>query len=281
MRFVLLVIASLVAVSAQANESRFVVNKNEGQADIQMKYRRLDSGYEYGNSFTNVIGLEYARALPQYAEMNVGLGFAHKDARGGRATDTTTRATALGFTDITGGLRIAEVEDSFSWYYGGVASISPGAARDRRLSTLNAQDTNNLSGFQTLGGVLGIESYVDKLALGGEFETRVYSQRSVEGDQLTADARISQHVIPTLKGFIEFPVVAELALGFNASLMRPDYRLDQMILGGPDNHLSGKLYSEWKVDKETAALIEVGSSSLVLPFRENQTEVSLGIRKAL
>lgn len=292
MRFVFLVIASIVAVSAQANESRFVVNKSEGESDIQMKYRRQHANFETGNSFTNMIGLEYERALPQYAEMNIGLGFAQRDSDSAVGNDayydTSTRSTTLGFTDIAGGLRIAEVEEAFTWYYGGVASISPGAARDPRNAyskqSARRNEGNNLSGYQTIGGVIGVESYVDKLALGSEFELRAYSKREVadgyDNDE-ALDHRQEQRFIPTLKGFVEFPIIKDLNIGFNASLMRPNSQLDQLILGGPNNHLSGKLYSELKVDRETSAILELGSNSQVIPYRENQTEVSLGIRKAL
>lgn len=288
MRFIFLILTSIVAVSALANESRFVVNKNEGEADIQMKYRRLHSNFDNGNAFTNFIGLDYNRALPQFADMKIGLGFAQQDTDAILVnSNTATRSTSLGFTDITGALRVAEVEEEFTWYYGGAASISPGAARDSRFAAsteLRRDAGNNLSGYQTIAGVIGVESYVDKLALGSELELRAYSRRSVASGYSSEEAlsrNDDQRFVPTLTGFVEFPVVRDLTIGFNAALMRPDPKLEQLVLGGPDNYLSGKLYSELKVDKETAATLELGSTSQVIPHRESQTEVSLGIRKAL
>jgi hypothetical protein len=147
---------------------------------------------------------------------------------------------------------------------------------------LNEVQVNDLSGYQTLGGVIGIQTYADKLALGAEFEARVYSARSVDdmgGTLKTSDGAAA--FIPTISGFLEFPVVRKVNLGFHAAMSRPNFQLDRVLFGGPENRFQGQLYSEWIVDEETTATFEVGYSALALPDVQERSSLNFGVRKAL
>jgi|GEM_PF-4996337 len=287
----------LVGQQAQSSESRFLVNQADDSSDILLEYRRFDSSFDRsstmagGTSNTNLVRAEYQRAMGPMTRLTISTGFAQKDVKafvGGNNLDSDllVQRKGISFTDLEMTLKTALVEPEFTWYYGGVASISPAAARDPRLDLIqspggNAISTNNFSGFQTLGGMIGIETYVDKLALGTQFETRVYSDQSIDGGGNPTTSQLRDRVIPTLNAFLEFPLLKTVSIGFDAGVTRPDFGLDKMLFGGSDNRFQGKLFSEWVVDGETTAILEFGQSSKQFPFKEDQSSMNIGVRKAL
>lgn len=279
--------AVLMSVNVLASESRFIVNNaTTNTSDMELSYTRQDTSYDRGNAFANIITMTYNRTFAELQSFYIEAGFAHRDSKYDRLksdlSTTNERNTALGFTDVSAGVRVGNVEDAYTWYYGGMASISPGAARDTRIGFEGGSNSgSNLSGYQSVGGVIGMESYVDKLALGAQFETRLYSDRRVDRMGSVETQTLKDRFIPKLQAFAEFPVVKDWNIGFNAAVTRPDYALDKLAFGGTDNHFQGMLYSQVKLDRETSARIDVGYKSQVLPDREDQNILTLGIQKAL
>lgn len=276
----------------QAQESRFLINQTPGLADIQLDYKRHDDTFDKGSSMTNLINAEYVRTIDEMTLFQIGVGFAQKDVRiseikNNFSNETTLRKTGVSFTDINASLKTAWDQEKFTWYIGAVSSISPGAARNPRHltaapSSLSNIQVNDLSGYQTLGGVVGMQTYADKLALGAEFEARVYSNRSVDNMGGTlARSTDTAAFIPTISGFLEFPLVRKVNLGFHAAMSRPNFQLDRVIFGGPENRFQGQLYSEWIVDQETTATLEVGYSALTMPDVQERSSMNIGVRKAL
>lgn len=292
-------ISLLILIAGQqshSSESRFLVNQVEDSSDILLEYRRFDSSFDRtpsmagGTANTNLVHAEYQRAMGPMTRLTISTGFAQKDVKAyvGASyldSDLLVQRKGISFTDLEMSLKTANVEPEFTWYYGGVGSISPAAARDPRLDLVQspgeARSTNNFSGYQTLGGMIGIETYVDKLALGTQFETRVYSDQSIDGGSVPRNSELRDRVIPTLNAFLEFPLLKTVSIGFDAGVTRPDFGLDKMIFGGSDNRFQGKLFSEWVVDRETTAILEFGQASKQFPFKEDQSSMNIGVRKSL
>lgn len=289
-QLILMSAALLAGRMSSAQESRFFINQSEGKSDIQMTYKRTDTSFETGSALVNLIDAKYTRALEDMTQFEIGVGFAQKDVRINKISTGETvalRKTGVSFTDIDLSLKTAWEQEKFTWYVGGVASISPGAARSPRYlnyipNSSTEIEVNELSGYQTLGGVIGIQSYADKLALGAEFEARAYSARNIDNTKrgVTTENEGGK-VIPQLSGFIEFPLARKVNLGFNAALTRPDFQLDRVLFGGPENRFQGQLYSEWTVDAETSATFEVGYSALNVPDLEERSNFNVGVKKAL
>lgn len=288
-----MLICSLALVSLQAtaleggilesglSESAYVVNQEKiNKGAIEFSLSRADQQFaekfSQGSSNYNAFRLGYVRPLNDFTSMYLAAQFMSKSI----SYDIYNQSnTVSGLGDFELGVKSGTVFEIATMTYGADVSISPGSAQIAYKGFEQRDAGNNFSGMQTAAPYIGAESYVEEIALGARFISKLYSTRQIENDpplnSADTDATGSFH----LEGFVEMPVHKKVNLGLVASLGRKDLDLSKYFEPGNEN--AAKIYGTYQYDKNAMAIISLSSLQQNVPYEKNDAAISIGLRQNL
>jgi hypothetical protein len=290
-----LLLTLLVSTSSFALESYYVVNPLAPKGVVELEYSRAQTSAsretsEFWNNKQNssendnIFKLNYTRRWNGWT-LSGGTSFQTRDIS---SDDSRENGTVTGFGDVGFAAKSGTVYDSVTLTYGSLLNLSPGPAQypftPRRsdyydYNQVDKTPGNNFSGIQSLSPFIGVESYVDEIAVGSRLLANFYSdQRVDEGGNPNARAVSSSRSF-RIEGFAEIPVYNKLDIGLVAGFGRKDSPLGNFFEGG--NEYLAQIYSQIKIDKEMAATVAWTSSTQKIPLEKSSNEVSIGFRRSM
>lgn len=286
----------LLAFSAFAAESHFLVNQTRSKASLEAEYVSSNANVVLpGTRFSrrsaedsNALQLSYSYPYSETLIFNVNTRILDRQFH----SQTYSQSHRVsGFSDLNFGLKSGTVYEELTLTYGAEMQLSPAAAKIPYTSQLGTNDPvydqygnqmssddfvgNNFSGIQMLTPYLGIESYFDQVALGGRLSPMFYStQALMENGDENAQALDSGTAVRA-EGFTEFPLLPKANIGFAAGVGR------SLVSPELGEEFMATVYGNYRYDKATAVTLTLRSESLRFPMQVQNNEFSLGLRRSL
>jgi hypothetical protein len=286
------VIVLALSTQAFALESYYVVNPLAAKGVIELEYSQNQSDLtkkKLGNwgadkntsESARTFRLNYSRMVKNWT-VSGGTSFLTRNV----SSDEFYAGTATGFGDLHLAAKSGTVFETLTLTYGSLLQLSPGPAQDPQgRNEYRYQETiaekkpgNNFSGFNVASPFVGLESYVDEIAVGGRLIAHFFSAQSIDDANADykspTDAR-SFH----LEAFTEIPVYSRWDIGLVASVGRSDSPFGGYFQG--DNEYKGQIYTQMKIDKNMAATLSLTSTTQKIPLEKSSTEAAIGFRRSM
>lgn len=284
-KLLLITLLGLMTATTHAFESTYVVNPigSKGVLDLEISKAHantVEPGIDSARSMsadTTSFGINYSRRILDNWTLGAGTNFVNKNL----AIDSYGQEHRVsGFSDLKFNLKSGTVFEPLTLTYGGQGNLSPGPAKSPYTQADSKNSAgNNFSGIHSLSPFIGVESYLEDIAVGGRMLVNFYSkQRLEQNGDLNANASDSATSY-TVEGFAEFPVYRKFDIGLTAAVGRGDLNLGNYFSGG--NEYFGQIYSQYKFEKNSAVILALSSANRILPIEKSTAELSLGFRRSL
>lgn len=274
----------LFVSSAFAVESQFLVNQQRAKASIEADYLSSNAivtqpGVQIARRSTeNTNALQLSYNYPYREDVIFNVSTRLMDRQYNSKTYGQSHRVS-GFSDLHFGVKSGTVFEELTMTYGAELQISPASAKNpyeiRETNEFDSTTGNNFSGIQMLSPFLGIESYFGQVALGGRLTPKFYTAQSLldNGDS-NAKAVDAGNAIQ-LEGFVEFPLLAKIDVGFTAGTGR------SLQSFNTTEEYMASAYGNYRFDKTTAFTLGLQSETLRYPLQVENNEISLGLRRSL
>lgn len=265
---------TLATQLAFAQESFYIINQKPEQSTLTLDYILGNSSFAGGQSEVQSLGFEYRYSLSRESSLWMASRLGDRNSRQeGLSSD------GMSLSDVELGFKSGHVYDLFTSVFGLNASVSPGAAQDPRLG--RTESTNQFSGTHSLAPYVGFEAYSERLAVGAQLEVRLYSDILARDGTGLNRVQNENPIVPRFSAFVEIPLVQHLDLGFQVAVARPDFALDQYILGGSGTQYELGAYGQWRFDAKTTGLVRALLKNQKYPLSDERFDVGVGLRRQL
>jgi hypothetical protein len=293
MKLFTLVSLLLAANSAFAIESLYLVNNNVGKTQTQLSYIRQNSQFDYIQAETEELGrgtaainqwrLGFNHAFSELTTLSAGFKFVTSTVKN-QTSFNSFDANGLGDIDMT--IKAGTVFEALTLTYGGAITLSPGPAEDASTVFNNKGQVissrgNQFSGYNTISGFAGSESYVGEVAVGAKLSLDHYTQQNkADGFGGTMVAQLPKTGFG-LSAYAELPIFKQIDVGMAAGVQRTDFN-GAKVFNREDGTLNqSRVYTNFRYDKATMVSLVLSQEEDNKLNHESTTGVGLTLQKAL
>jgi hypothetical protein len=292
--FLTVAFSAIMSAKVLANESYFLVNQYTNKGKINVSFGQVDQKRTVVNNRTFAgevqskatrFGLTYMNSLADLSSYQIGSGFQMRNITSSSESSfggENSTGSAYGLTNLKGQYRQGYDVDKYVWYWSAGADLS--LARNENPTDVNSSSKksgNNFSGYSTLTGAIGIESYISEteIPVGAELSLNQYIFNSGTDNPDNREA-IYNNLSPRVRGFIELPIDKKWNTGLDVTYGRQGLG-DLDFFNSSKNETGAGFFVQHNLDKGSSLNLKFSALDQKFPVNDSTQAWGLNFQKTL
>lgn len=287
-------IALMINCKLLANESYFLVNQSTNTGKVNVSFGQVDQKRTITNnrSFAGEVqskatrfGLTYMNSLSDLSSYQIGSGFQMRSITSSNESNfgsENSSGSAYGLTNLKGQYRQGYDVDKYVWYWSTSADLS--LARNENPTDANAsvkRSGNNFSGYSTLTGAIGMESYISEteIPVGAEFSLNQYIFNAGSDNPDNREV-VYNNLSPKVRGFIELPIDKKWNTGLDVTYGRQGLG-DLDFFNSSKNETGAGFFVQHSLERNSSLTLKFSAFDQKFPVNDSTQAWTLNFQKTL